>query len=66
MADLCVGSRFVVAGRERIVKNWEARWSMRLSQLPHEVWLLFEGETVYLRFVSDSTGDFHDLVTPTS
>lgn len=46
--------------RKRVVR-WEASWSLALSAVPHVLWILWEGESKYQRFTSDTSGGFPDL-----
>jgi hypothetical protein len=55
------GMEINVRGVKRVVKSWEAHWSMKLKGLPHRLHILWEGETSYEKFESDSNGSFEDL-----
>lgn len=49
-------------GVSRVVKDYRAEWSLALrSGIPHRLFILWEGETKYQRFLSDATGSFAEL-----
>lgn len=56
-----VGAKVTVGGEQKVVKSWDATWSLKLSAFPHLLYILFEGETKYQKFESDDKGSFAEL-----
>ena len=58
------GEVLLCRGERKTVKKWDGKWSMSLRTFPHRIFILWEGETKYEKFVSDTSGSFHELDRP--
>jgi hypothetical protein len=59
--EMTIPSELLHDGKRKRVERWEAQWSLGVDELPHLLWIKFEGESKYTRFTSDHTGSFPDL-----
>ena len=59
------GGTLLCRGELKTIAKVEARWSLALSkEIPHLLWILWEGEAKYEKFTSDASGGFAELDIP--
>ena len=59
--DTMIPTEILHNGTRKHVEKWEAQWSLALKDVPHILWIKFEGESKYTRFTSDRMGGFPEL-----
>lgn len=55
------GMQLLCGGKVKTVAKWRAEWSIKMSGPPHTLFILWEGETEYEKFVSTGPGEFVSL-----